>query len=127
MNIKKCTIVERSSGFWVVDGSDAEGPFPSAKKANNWIASQIKPASPIATVNVVETVDGKINSIRSFPESPEGNKAAERLFRRLHKEHNDPDGTTGVERPTRAEFRAMLDDGIYDDECGYNLMIAHSS
>lgn len=125
----KYEIVERSSGFWVVNGSDAFGPFDSIVKANGWIKRQTKrKKSPkVATVNVVETLDGKIASIRSFTESPEGNKAAEDLFRHLHKEHNDPDGTTDVARPTREDFRAMLDDGIYDDDCGYNLIVTHSS
>ena len=31
-------IVERSSGYWVVDGSNAEGPFDNPKQANDWIA-----------------------------------------------------------------------------------------
>jgi hypothetical protein len=37
MKIQSCEIVERSSGFWVVDGLDAEGPFKSVKAAQKWI------------------------------------------------------------------------------------------
>ena len=31
-------VVERSSGFWVVGGINAEGPFDTAEIANEWIA-----------------------------------------------------------------------------------------
>jgi len=121
-------IVERSSGYWVCDGSNAVGPFNSVAQANGWVNRHPKrmKSVKVATVNVVELVDGKIISLCSFAESPDGNKAAERLFRRLHKEHNDPDGTTGVDRPTREDFAAWIEDGIYDDDCGYNLVITHS-
>ena len=81
----------------------------------------------IPTVNVIELVNGNFHSIRSFFDSPEGNHAAEALFKRLHLEHNDPDRTTGVERPTEEDFRSMLDDGIYTDECGYELILSHST
>lgn len=34
----------------------------------------------IQTVNVIESVDGEIISLRAFPDTPEGNKEAESLF-----------------------------------------------
>ena len=73
-------------------------------------------SSKIHTVNVVELYSNSIVSCHSFKDTPKGNKAAERLFREFHKEHNDPDGTTGILRPTRAEFDAMLENGIYNDD-----------
>jgi hypothetical protein len=78
------------------------------------------------TVAVVELVDQNLIGVTTFPDTPEGNHNAEALFKRCHKEHNDPDGTTGVEPPTDEQFSAMLDDGIYDDEAGYQLIITHS-
>jgi len=80
----------------------------------------------IPTVNVIELVNERYHSVRSFHDDPEGNKAAEELFKRLHKEHNDPDGTTGVSEPSEEDFAAMIEDGTYDDECGYQLVITHS-
>ena len=80
----------------------------------------------IPTVNVIELVNGNYHSVRSFFDTPEGNRSAEAFFKRLHKEHNDPDGTTGVEPPSDQDFQNMLDDGIYNDECGYELVITHS-
>ena len=80
----------------------------------------------IQTVSIIEVVNGNFHSCRSFLDTPQGNHAAEALFKRLHKEHNDPDGTTGIADPTDEDFQLMLDDGIYDDECGYNLVITHS-
>lgn len=79
------------------------------------------------TVNIIELVNGNLNSIHSFTDNEKGNKAAERLFRRLVREHNDPEGTTGVKPFSRADMDCFLDDGIYNDECGYELIISHSA
>lgn len=80
----------------------------------------------IPTVCVIEIVNDRYHSCRSFHNNPEGNAAAEELFKRLYKEHNDPDGTTGFVQPTDEDFAAMIEDGVYDDECGYQLVITHS-
>ena len=42
MKLIDIEIVERSSGFWIVDGTDAEGPFATVKKANTWITENVK-------------------------------------------------------------------------------------
>ena len=77
----------------------------------------------LKAVNVIEIVDDRVLGCRSFTRNKEGWKQAERHFRRLHKEHNDPDGTTGYVRPTKKEFEDMILDAQYDDECGYKIFI----
>lgn len=81
----------------------------------------------LSTVNIIELVDGNPIGVVSYPDTARGNRAAERLFRKLYREHNDPDGTTGIVQPTKEDFDAMIDDGIYDDECGYQITITHSN
>ena len=80
----------------------------------------------IRTVNVIETVNNKVIGVTSFLDSIKGDKAAEARFKVLHKEHNDPEGTTDVPATTDEEYAAMIKDGVYDDECGYRLTITHS-
>jgi len=77
----------------------------------------------LKAVNVIEIVDDRVLGCRSFTRNKEGWKQANRHFRKLHKEHNDPDGTTGYERPTKKDFEVMVLDGVYDDECGYKIFI----
>jgi len=77
----------------------------------------------LKAVNVIETVDDKVLGCRSFTRNKEGWKQAERCFRRLHKEHNDPDGTTDYVRPSKKDFEDMILDGGYDDDCGYKIWI----
>ncbi len=78
------------------------------------------------TVNVIESVDGNILSVRSFSDAAnvrsKSNKRAERLFVKLVKEHNKMKGP----KFSKEDFEAMLDDGVYDDECGYQLFLVHS-
>lgn len=80
------------------------------------------------TVNVIETIDGTPQSLRAFTDNKKGNKRAENLFVRLVKEHNAFGQGSGA-GPTfsKEEFSAMLDDGVYDDECGYQLFLTHST
>ena len=91
-----------------------------------YLQANRKPAVKVHTVNVIEIVNEQLNSVRSFVDNPAGNKRAERMFRRLYREHNDPDGTTGEPRPTNADIDPYIEDGVYDDECGYQLVLAHS-
>jgi hypothetical protein len=81
----------------------------------------------LATVNVIELLNDSLQNVYSFPDTPEGNAEAEAQFKACHLQHNDPDGTTGVDRPDDDEWNMMLSDGIYDDECGYKLIITHSN
>lgn len=78
--------------------------------------------SKLATVNVIQLDDnGNVSSVRSWPETPEGNKEAEKLFLRIIKEH------TSETAYAEEEFQAMLDEGMCDEpSVGTKLFIAHS-
>lgn len=80
---------------------------------------------PLPTVNVIELIDTEVHSVRSFLANPNGTAAAHALFKELYIEHNDPDGTTGEEKPTDEEFVELIKDG-YDDSFGYQLLVKDS-
>ena len=70
------------------------------------------------TVNVIELTDGTIQSVRSFDETPEGNKEAEALFTSCAEENGfDED-----------EVAIGLDEGTLEGVDGsYALFIVHST
>lgn len=74
----------------------------------------------IATVNVIEMVDGRIIGLASYSDTQEGNKEAEALFKELYREN-----TRGVAF-RKADFQLLLDDGAYEDSNGYQLIITNS-
>lgn len=74
-------------------------------------------------IALVESVEEKVLACHSFRNNTNGSGKAFRAFKRFHKEHNDPDGTTGYIRPSNEEFLDMFNDGLYDDECGYKIYI----
>lgn len=82
-----------------------------------------KPAIKLHTVNVVETVNEMPISLRSFVDNPLGNERAEAFFKRLVKEHNKENGPKFSED----DFDDMIEDGVYDDDCGYILYLIHST
>lgn len=79
----------------------------------------------LATVNIIELKQGVLHSIRSFNDTVEGNKQAEKVFASLIRDRNDPEGTTG-EKVTDEDIECFLDNGIYDEQEGYEVMISHS-
>jgi hypothetical protein len=66
-------------------------------------------------INVIETVDGAIISNRLFIGSKAKEKA-EAIFTACVAEHEIA--------LKKVDLEAMLDDGIYDDGCGYVVMIS---
>jgi hypothetical protein len=72
--------------------------------------------SKLNTVNVVETIDGIIENLFSFPDTPEGNIQVEKLFETLCKENNFDD----------EEVIFGLEEGYLEQE-NYKLFIVHSS
>lgn len=74
----------------------------------------------VNTVNVVEMNNGEFQMIRSFPETPEGNKAAEDFFcRKLH-EHNRHNELSA------ADMEGCVEEGTYEDCGGHQLFLTHS-
>ena len=80
------------------------------------------PVVKLHTVNVIESIDDVPFSLRAFTDNTKGNDLAEKTFVRLVKEHNETEGPKFSDE----DFSAMMDDGVYDDECGYQLFITHS-
>ena len=83
-----------------------------------------QPAIRLNTVNVIEITNGDLQAVRSFADNPEGNKRAERLFKRLVREHEESDPVDT--RSTKEDFENFLDDGSYEDNSGYQLLLTHS-
>jgi hypothetical protein len=74
--------------------------------------------SKVNTVNVVEYVNGTLQSVRSFIDNPAGNKEAEALFLACAKDNDfsEEDVETGLE------------DGILShSESDYQLFLIHSN
>lgn len=73
------------------------------------------PAAEISTVNVILLESGQVKSMKSWPESPEGNLAAETCFR-----------ADAIRLGCPAEdLDAVVEDGCYD-ACPEDLMLVHS-
>jgi hypothetical protein len=78
------------------------------------------------TVNVIEMTNGEFQAIRSFADSPKGNKQAEKLFRRLVREYEKD---YPEQQSNKQDLENYLDDGIYEHGntlSGYQLIISHS-
>ncbi len=81
----------------------------------------------LATVNIIELKQGVLHSIRSFTDNAEGNEQAEKTFKALvNKHHADEQGSGNGDPITDDDMQCFLDNGIYDEQDGYELMIAHS-
>jgi hypothetical protein len=85
-------------------------------------------AIKLHTVNIIEITNGDLQSIRSFADTPEGNKQAERLFKRLVKEFEAQTLTTKRDAvlSNPADMQNYLDDGIFEED-GYQVIISHST
>jgi len=80
----------------------------------------VRKAVKLNTVNVIEIIDNDLQSIRSFADTPEGNKRAEKLFLRCVKENS----TFGNALP-KDTATDLLDDGVFTDDT-YTVLITHS-
>lgn len=83
-----------------------------------------KPAVKLRTVNVLEFCNNEFQQSFSFADTREGNKRAEKKFARLVREHN-PKKQDAIQYDAE-DIEKMLDDGVYDDEVGYQVLITHS-
>jgi hypothetical protein len=81
----------------------------------------------LATVNVIELEQGTLQSIRSFNDDVKGNKQAEKTYIAMIKSNlANSQGSGEGDRFTKEDIECFLDDGIYNDEAGYELMLSHS-
>ena len=84
----------------------------------------VRKAVKLHTVNVVEITNGnEVQGVSSFSDTPEGNKQAEKLFKRLVKEYESQDKYTV---PSDAEdMQNYLNDGVFD-VVNYQILLTHS-
>jgi hypothetical protein len=78
--------------------------------------------NPINTVNVIEFDGETILGLASYPDTPEGNKAAEERFKAVAKEN-------GVHE---SDLEAAIEDGVADNymagrDDSWRLVIYHST
>ncbi len=70
----------------------------------------------LSTVNVLEMVKEVPQQVKSFPDTPEGNKEAEEFFTKVAKENRCPD----------EEVAVCIEDGWFNRN-DYFLYLLHSS
>ena len=71
------------------------------------------------TVNVVESINGTINQLLAFSDTPEGNVVAEQVFTTLFREH---DAVLSDE-----DLQVAIEEGNYNDGNEYQLFLVHST
>ena len=98
--------------FWKLLRAAVKARDAEAKVA----AAATKVCEPILTVNVIKLENGLPSDVTSWPESPEGNKAAEEYFSTEAKKMGCPE----------EDMSDVLDDGYYGAPTGM-LTITHSS
>lgn len=74
--------------------------------------------SRISAVSVIEIINGTPESINTFPDTPDGNKLAEKHFETCIKENNDTISDEDID--------VCIEDGIFTDVYGYEIYIMHS-
>jgi hypothetical protein len=80
----------------------------------------MKNSLALSTVNIIESIDGRIQQLKSFPDDEKGNLAAENLFIKLIKENDAED------RQNFLGIDYYLDEGVYNN-FDYYLYIVHSN
>jgi hypothetical protein len=68
------------------------------------------------TVNVIEVLNGSINSLQAFIDNEDGNALAEKTFHDILIEH-------GVEED---DIDSYIEDGNYSDDNGFEVNLVHS-
>lgn len=99
--------------FWKLLRAAAKARDAEAKVA----AASPAEAAPIDTVNVIRLSDGQVTDMFSWPESPEGNKAAEKKFSELAVALGCPQN----------DVESYIEDGYFWTKTHYGLMLVHSN
>lgn len=82
-----------------------------------------QPAVKLRTVNVLEFANNEFQQAFSFADNPEGNKRAERKFKRLVREHEKDVHNVEWEKE---DIDNMVEEGVFDDQSGYQVLLTHS-
>lgn len=90
----------------------------------NYLLPNGKKAVKLRTVNVLEFTNNEFQQAQSFADTREGNKRAEKLFRRMVLEQFK--GNADLVPPDAEDMDAFLDNGIFDEVQGYQVLITHS-
>ena len=70
----------------------------------------------IPTVNVIESISlDEISSIRSYPDNKKGNKAAEKIFRKIALENG----------ALKVNLQSHIEDGYFQED-SYKVYLIHS-
>ena len=83
--------------------------------------SKTKKTKSISTVNVLESANGEILSLKSFSDNLKGNLLAENHFMKCVQENSGGD---------RSKFMGIdyyLEEGNYSDGAGYECWLIHSN
>ncbi len=75
--------------------------------------------SKLDTVNVVETINNDVISVRSFKDNHEGHIDAEIVFEKIINKH-------GMNKIPESEMDEYIRESMYDDNFGYRVVIIHS-
>lgn len=99
---------------------------PLALDESEWrlIGQKMGWSHVVGTVNVIDckkAEDFAVEGLKSFPDTPEGNKAAEALFVEWVKQSADP-----ANLPSEEDLEAALEDGIFEIGEGF-IAITHST
>ena len=73
----------------------------------------------IATVNIVKSFNNQITGIHSFPETPDGNDDAKKIFIALIEEHVQAELTDD-------DIEFILYEGYWEDNNGLVISLVHS-
>ena len=85
----------------------------------NYFRGNKQPVVKLRTVNVIEITNGDFQGVRSFAENSEGNKRAERLFKRCIEENK------GDLPMDKEDFSDAIEEGTFEHG-GYQLFLTHS-
>ena len=99
--------------FWKLLRAAAKARDAEAKVA----AAQPVEAAPIDTVNVIRLSGGQVTNMFSWPESPEGNKAAEKKFSEL---------VAAAGCPPK-DVESYIEDGYFQIKKHHDIMLVHSN
>lgn len=100
--------------FWKLLRAAAKARDAEAKVA---AAAQPVEVAPINTVNVIRLSDGQVTDMFSWPESPEGNKAAEKKFSEL---------VVAAGCPPK-DVESYIEDGYFQIKKHHDIMLVHSN
>jgi hypothetical protein len=78
----------------------------------------VRKAVKLHTVNVIEMTDGNFQGIRSFTDDVEGNRRAEKLFKRCMREN--------VGSLPQQDYQDASEEGYWESSTGYQIFLTHS-